>query len=164
MVLWSECWIWRWQGGEQLCSEATHTPFLGPSLPRDISSLFAMSLFPWSTFVFILDLTFTVFPVCHKGPPKGHGLPLGSLCYGLKTLFMCRWSIAVQICCHSGQMRPLKNKQVTRTCSLSYLPATFSGPTMWPWSGVNGILFLECSGDNVLCWLSLCSISSKTKK
>lgn len=68
----------------QLCSETTHAPFLGPSLPRDISSLFAMSLFPWSTFVFILDLTFTVFPVCHKGPPKGHGLPLGSLCYGLK--------------------------------------------------------------------------------
>lgn len=68
------------RAGGQLCREL-RTLFLALLSPCDLSSFPVClgQLFPWSIFILILGLTFTICPVCHRAPPKGH-VPAWEVC------------------------------------------------------------------------------------
>lgn len=85
------------------------TPIPGPVSPRDPFSHGPFLLWFW-----VYPLTF--FPVCHRGPPKGHALPW-EVCYDSETFCLCAGDV-FQACkvCYSGRRRPLRARG-TGTCS-----------------------------------------------
>lgn len=119
----------------------------------DLTSLFAVSLFPWSIFVFILDLTFKFFQCVTRDLPRGMSYPREVRAVILKPLR------AGDVSESSAMEQPVKSAAAqaegpgaptgTSTCFLSPFAAEGLAQEHAPGLGYVA-LFLACGKDRAL--------------
>lgn len=125
-----------------------------------------MSTFPWSTSVFILGLTFKIFPERHKGPPQGTTCPQ-EVC-----VMASDSSVYIQVKPSPGYREPLGEGLLLlsvsatpeeETCTLGPTYLSKFRPDNVILGKADGILLLECSKDNGTLLPFSLSISNERK-